>query len=210
MRTTQTPPLLCLALLVGALLVGCTPGSAGGEGIGGDPAASTPAPSRAEGQTLWSVTGTDEQLPDDDPDVQAVRTLITVHSGVIDNRSPENIEASLEEEFGLYTPEFAATLDGVDWRETALERVASGASVVEQRGVAWMQSSIDAERSTASVQYESYVVFTAGDEAFLRDNGITLGAEYLMIREVTAAVHDGEWLISGIRESGLQPRTSPE
>ena len=207
MRTPPTAPLLALVLVICAFLVGCTPTADSDSPTG--TGETTPTPSRTEGQTLWTIAGTEQQLPDDDPDVQAVRTLVTVHSGVVDNRAPETIEASLEKEFNFYTPEFAAALENVGWRTITLKRANSSAAILEQHGIAWMQSTINAKRITANVRYESYVVFTSGTEAFLQDNGLTLGTEYVMVREVTATVHDGEWLISDVRESGLQPRSIP-
>lgn len=208
MRTSRTFTLAGLVLAIGALLMGCAPATNGGVPPDGT-VTSTPTPSRVEGQTLWSVTGTDQQLPNDDPDVQAVRTLVTVHSGVVDNRGPDAVGASLDEEFSFYAPEFAATLDNVGWRENVLDRAVWSESVLEQRGIAWMRSTIDSQRRTANVQYESYVVFTAGTEAFFQDNELELGTEYVIIREVTATVHDDAWLISGVTESGIQPRNTP-
>lgn len=207
-------PRLLLAFTLSALLVGCAPAAnVGISETGSSPSSgavgTAPAPSRAEGQTLWSVAGTGEQIPDDDPDAQAVRTLITVHSGVIDNRDLPDIDDSLKEEFSFYTPEFTAKLDGVQWRESSRERTVTTEAAAEQRGVAWLRSTIDTARTTAEVQYESYIVFTEGNDAFLKANNIVSGTEYAMTRQVTARASGGQWLIDDVKESGLSQRATP-
>lgn len=166
------------------------------------------APEHLEGQTLWSVAETGQTLADDDPAVQAVRTLVTVHSGAIDNRGPDGLDESIDEEFSLYTEDFAGTLDGVGWVDAARERATVDGVVTEQRGLGWMQSTIAEDRASATAQYETHIVFTQAADAFLQENGIELGAEYVMLREVAVVGVDGEWFISDVRESGLQPRTA--
>lgn len=213
MRKNATVLLLVAFLSLGACAAGCAESDAGDSDAAEQNSVDAPAGEAAppaDGQTLWTVADTDDHLPDDDPDVQAVRTLVTVHSGTVDNRGPENLVASLDEEFALYAPDFADQLDGVAWREKSAERVVENDVVTEQVGLGWMQSTIDDDRVTATARYESHLVFTEGDAAFLAQNGIEIGAEYVMLREVTTTAIDGEWFISDVRESGLQPRTAAE
>lgn len=200
-----------LALVLG--MSGCSDSGSTGDAVA--TAAASPAtggqgaaavPDTLASQTLWSVEGTEEFLPDDDPDVQAVRTLVTVHSGAVDNRGPETVEQSLADEYSAYSAEFAETLDGVDWRSVSIARTTDQSVSSQQVGIGWLQSSISADRRSATAQYESYIVFTAADDAFFTENGIERGREYTMLRKVSAEKINDEWLISDVRESSLRPR----
>lgn len=199
------------ALALAASLVGCTEAevpSSAPSSPGAPAPEGAPAPDYLEGQTLWSVAETGEALPDDDPAVQAVRTIVTVHSGAIDNRGAEGLDESIAAEFELYSADFAGTLEGVGWVDSARERAETHGVVTEQRGLGWMQSTIAEDGASATAQYETYLVFIDAREDFLQANGIELGVEYVMLREVSTVAIGGEWFISDVRESGLRPRAA--
>lgn len=207
-------------LALGMGMSGCSDPSPSGDAA--VPTAASPAlpnpsddaevtvPDDLAGQTLWSIAGSGEALPDDDPDVQAVRTLVTVHSGAVDDRGPETVDRALEEEYSAYSPQFSATLDAVDWRTRSIARTLDRAVVSQQAGLAWMPSTISADRRSATAQYEAFIVFTAADGAFFAENDIQPGREYSMSRMVEAEKIDGVWLISDVRESSLRPRGEPD
>jgi hypothetical protein len=197
--------LLSLALLAGgAALVGCTESS--------PPATSTTpsaTPKFDPDATLWTIASTGEQLSMEDQDVQDLQKVVALHSGASDNRSPATVEDSVVSEESFFTPLFIDKLGDDGYREALVSLYVDNDLTIEQTGVGWMQSTIDAGRTKATVGFESLFRIVSASEGYLHELGIDAGAEFAQPREYTLTKIDGVWLIDGIAKGPLRATSEP-
>ena len=202
MRRTR---IIVVSTLLLALMTGCTPTptDVAPTTVSETAAPQPTAPQRDEASTLWHLEGSDETLPDDDPDVIALQRTVALHSATVDDRAPDTVDAALEDEFAFYTPAFVASLDDAQYRQTASAMYRDNGLATRQLGVAWTTSTISADRTRASVGFESIFEFTAGSDAYLSERGLKTGERYAQPRELSL-VRDGDaWLIDGIQKGPL-------
>ncbi|MGH3688905.1 MAG: hypothetical protein ACRDT7_02000 [Microbacterium sp.] len=211
MRTTRprstSALLLTLALLAGGgSLIGCTDSSS--------PAASaapsaTPTPGFDPDATLWTLASTGEELSLEDEDVQALQEVVALHSGASDNRSPATIVDSVDAEESFFTPLFVEKLGTDSYRDALVAMYVDNDLTIEQTGVAWTPSTIDAGRTKATVGFESLFRIVSASEGYLHELGVDAGAEFAQPREYTLTKIDGEWLIDDIAKGPLRATSQP-
>lgn len=211
MRSTRSRSisalLLTLALLAGGTtLAGCTDASS--------PAASAapsakPTPGFDADASLWAIASTGEQLSLEDEDVQALQEVVALHSGASDNRSPETVSQSVDAEETFFTPLFIDKLGTDSYRDALVAMYVDNDLTIEQTGVAWTPSTIDAGRTKATVGFESLFRIVSASEGYLHELGVEAGAEFAQPREYTLTKIDGEWLIDDIAKGPLRATSGP-
>ncbi|MFD3533795.1 hypothetical protein [Streptomyces sp. NPDC058664] len=170
------------------------------------------APTRADlsGQSLWHVIdkdgGTLTQLPDDDATVTAVRRTVVLHSGVVDNRDHRTIEESAAQEFTFYDKGFAGKLRSQQYEKKLAELFTGNALATRQTGVAWYKSTFPRDMTTAKVEMDTVITFTAADRNFLDSHKFALGKPYTQHRTVNLAKIAGKWTIVAIQKGPLAPQ----
>ncbi|MFJ6521590.1 hypothetical protein ACIQJ4_25440 [Streptomyces filamentosus] len=200
-----------LALAVTALsAAGCT--TAPTTGLQTAPRPTAPDHS---GQSLWHVIDkngkTVAQLPDDDPLVTTVRKTVVLHSGIVDNRDHRTVATSAAGEFAFYNKGFAASLDSQHYK-TKLERLfTDNRLATRQTSLAWYKSTFPEDRTTAKVDMETTIEFTAGDAAYLKAKQLALHTPYTQRRTISLAKTGDRWLIVAIEKNPLtrQAKTLP-
>ncbi|MEU8626157.1 hypothetical protein [Streptomyces sp. NPDC048669] len=182
------------------------------------PAARTPQggpPTGPAGRSLWALIDdrgdTIRSLPDDDPDVTAVRRTVALHSAATDNRDHRTLAdgtSSADDEFAFYTPEFTKQLkaQGYDRQLTALYR--TNRLTTHQVKTAWYRSTLYKDRATAKAEMDTVMEFTAATPGYLKKGGFALNTPYTQHRSVSLAKQDGKWRITAIRKSPLT-KTAP-
>lgn len=194
---------LALALIVTAVLTGCTEPAASA-------APSTSATPRFDPDaTLWSISSTEEALGLDDPDVQALQQVVALHSGASDNRSPATVAESVTAEEMYFTPLFSEKLAAQGYRDAVVAMYDDADLTIEQTGVAWLQSTIDADRLHATVGFESLFAIVEASEGYLHELDVDPGAEFAQPREYSLTKVDGVWLIDDISKGPLRKSAEP-
>jgi hypothetical protein len=209
---------LVLACLATTLASGCagsgeepTPTSgptSAASSPGSDPAdASASGPTRTD-QTLWRLLDAQgevaEQLPDDDPDVVSIRSLVVRHSDLIDNRESGTVRESVEAELAAYTPEFARSLAGQDYSAKVVEMYGDNRLAVRLGELAWYPSTLSADRSTATFETTSSFVFTRGARSYLKARGLATERPYVERRRISLTRTSSGWRISAIDRQPLE------
>ncbi|SDH85754.1 hypothetical protein SAMN05192558_105374 [Actinokineospora alba] len=201
MRITITVAVAALCCLVS----GCSPTPAPAAAPAGGP----PPP----GQSLWKLVDAAgavvSTVPDDDPDVTAVRKTVVLHSGVVDNRDPGSVAASVRDEFSFYDKGFVDQLQGNGYTSSVTGMFESNGLRTRQVAIAWYESTLLRERTAAKVQMESTIEFTAAQPAYLTGQQLALNTPYLQRRSISLAKVDGSWKITGIEKFPLTRHTPP-
>ncbi|WP_217178901.1 hypothetical protein [Streptomyces sp. AC495_CC817] len=203
--TAPAPRLVAasVALLIGlAALTGCTDSAPDAAPAAGS--TSTPTPSVDPDDTLWRVTSTDERLPLEDPDVQELQKVVALHSGVSDNRSPATVRASVAAEEESFAPLFLERLSGQGYEEAVVAMYVDNDLTIEQTGVAWTPSTVDADRMHATVGFESIFRIVSASDGFLHELDAEAGVEVVQPREYRLTKIDGAWLIDDIEKGPLR------
>lgn len=208
------PSTAALAVLPAALvllLTGCdsTPPSqqAASTRAESSPAPDGGPPTGAAAESLWSLIDgrgkTIRVLPDDDPDVTAVRKAVALHAAVTGNRDFRSVTTSVGDEFSFYAPAFTERLraEGYETRLTAFFRTNKLAT--RQANTAWYRSTVFEDRTTAKVEMDTVIEFTAGDPGYLKKGGFSLKMPYTEHRSVDLAKVKGRWVITAIDKSPL-------
>ncbi|WP_327337776.1 hypothetical protein OG693_18245 [Streptomyces sp. NBC_01259] len=205
--TAALPAVLAAALVLA--LSGCEPAPAPAAPAAA-PAAATPQggpPTGAAGRSLWALIDdrgdTIRSLPDDDPDVTAVRRTVALHSAATDNRDHRTVADGAESEFAFYAPGFGKQLkaQGYDRKLTALYR--TNRLTTHQVKTAWYRSTLYEDRATATAEMDTVIEFTAAAPAYLKKGGFALNTPYTQHRTVSLAKRDGAWKITAIRKSPM-------
>ncbi|MFJ6464780.1 hypothetical protein ACIQM0_27765 [Streptomyces sp. NPDC091387] len=186
------------------------------------PASPTPQggpPTGPAGRSLWALIDdrgdTIRSLPDDDPDVTAVRRTVALHSAATDNRDHRALTDGVggaEGEFGFYSPEFIRALkaQGYDRQLAVLYR--TNRLTTHQVKTAWYRSTLYEDRATAKAEMDTVMEFTAATPGYLKKGGFALNTPYTQHRTVSLAKQGGKWKITAIRKSPLTktaPRPEP-
>ncbi|MBC6451029.1 hypothetical protein [Actinokineospora xionganensis] len=187
------------------LFSGCspTPAAPGTHAAGGPP----------QGQSLWKLVDAAgavvATVPDDDPDVAAVRKTVVLHSGVVDNRDSASVAAAVRDEFSFYDNGFIKQLQDKGYLSSVTGMFQSNGLRTRQVAVAWYESTLLRERTSAKVQMESTIEFTAAEPAYLAGQQLALNTPYLQRRSISLAKVDGTWKITGIEKYPLTRHTPP-
>ncbi|MFF5104545.1 hypothetical protein [Streptomyces sp. NPDC000134] len=211
MRLPRTVALASLPATLVLLLTGCdsappakqTPAARAAS----SPAPDSGPPTGAAATSLWSLIDsggkTIRTLPDDDPDVTAVRKAVALHSAVTDNRDFRSVTASVRNEFGFYTPAFAERLGAEDYASRSTAFFVTNKLATRQKNTAWYRSTVYRDRTTAKVEMDTVIEFTAGDPGYLKKGGFTTNVPYTQHRSVDLVKEKGRWMITGIEKSPL-------
>ncbi|MFC9468370.1 hypothetical protein [Streptomyces coelicoflavus] len=171
-----------------------------------EPSAGGP-PTGPSGRSLWTLIGdrgeTLETLPDDDPDVVAVRKAVALHSATTDNRDHRSITRSTEEEFAFYASEFAESLEKQGYGPRLDRLFRTNELATRQVNTAWYRSTIYRNRATAKAEMDSVLEFTTATPDYLREGGFALNTPYTQHRTVSLAKRDGRWTITAIQKSPM-------
>ncbi|WP_341976306.1 hypothetical protein [Microbacterium sp. LWO13-1.2] len=194
---------LAVASVSAAGLSGCTdtPPAASPQ------ADASPTPRFDPDATLWTIASTGEQLDLEDADVQALQKVVALHSGASDNRSPGTATASVAAETSYFTPAFAERLSVQGYNDAVVALYVDNDLTIEQTGVAWMPSSIDADREYATVGFESLFQIVGASEGYLHELDVAAGTQLAQPREYTLTKVDGQWLIDDIAKGPLRKTT---
>lgn len=206
-RRTTAALSLALALIVTTVLTGCAE-PAGTEAASPAPSASA-TPRFDPDATLWSISSTEDALGLDDPDVQALQQVVALHSGASDNRSPATVAESVTAEEMYFTPLFSEKLAAQGYRDAVVAMYDDADLTIEQTGVAWLQSTIDADRLHATVGFESLFAIVEASEGYLHELDVDPGAEFAQPREYSLTKVDGVWLIDDISKGPLRKSAEP-
>ncbi|WP_031087003.1 hypothetical protein [Streptomyces sp. NRRL WC-3549] len=164
-------------------------------------------PTGSAASSLWALIDgkgeTIRQLPDDDPDVTAVRTLVALHSATTDNRDDATITVSAEREFDFYAPGFAQSLRGQSYDRRLVALYRTNKLATRQVKTAWYRSTLYEDRATAKAEMDTVLQFTAADPGYLEKGGFVLDTPYTQHRTVSLAKQDGQWKITAIRKSPM-------
>lgn len=208
----QKSPFPLLALLLGvaigvAGLSGCTDAAVPTGTTESAPSTTPiagPTPGFDPDDTLWTIASTGEQLALDDPDVQELQKVVALHSGASDNRSPDTVEASVSAEQDAFSPLFLDRLAGEGYADAVVAMYVDNDLTITQTGVAWTPSTIDADRTHATVGFESLFRIDSASEGYLHALGVEAGAELAQPREYSLTKIDGIWLIDDIAKGPLR------
>lgn len=211
MKTTRSRPAsvlsLALTLVIATTLTGCTePAPTASEPV---PPSASATPGFDPDATLWTIASTEEPLSLDDPDVQALQQVVALHSGASDNRSPETVAASVTAEEVYFTPLFTEKLAGQGYRDAVVALYGDAELTITQTGVAWLPSTIDADRQHATVGFESLFEIVSASEGYLHELDADAGAEFAQPREYALTKVDGAWLIDDIIKGPLRTSAEP-
>lgn len=191
-----------VALLIGIFgLSGCTDSPTD---ISEETSSATPTPAFDPEDSLWSIASTDERLSLDDPDVQELQKVVVLHSGVSDNRSPDTVQASVAAEEESFAPLFLDKLSAQGYGDAVVAMYVDNDLTVQQIGVAWTPSTIDADRQHAKVGFESIFRIVSASDGFLHELDLEPGAEVVQPREYELTKIDGVWLIDDIEKGPLR------
>ncbi|MEV7640980.1 hypothetical protein AB0O32_13685 [Streptomyces rubiginosohelvolus] len=180
------------------------------------PSATGPAPrggppTGSASRSLWTLIGekgaTVKHLPDDDPDVTAVRRTVALHSGVADNRDAATIEASTREELAYLSEEFRKLLERERYAPSLTGLFRQNALATRQTKIAWYRSVVHEDRKNAKVEMDSVIEFTKARPSYLEKGGFTLQTPYTQHRTISLIKRNGHWQISAIEKT---PLTKPE
>lgn len=141
----------------------------------------------------------------------AIRRLVVLHSGAVDNRDAASIATAGTDEFAFYSPEFATSLTAQGYATKLQAVFGENHLTTRQDAVAWYRSTVHQDRATARAEMDSTVEFTAADETYLQRGGLALHTPYTQHRTIDLAKRDGSWVITGIRKTALEkpaPRPS--
>lgn len=203
-------PTLVAATLVLAL-VACDAEQQTSEAPAGGPASPSAQqagpPAGSGGQSLWTLIGsggrTVRQLPDDDPDVAAIRRTVVLQSGASANRSHRDAAASVDKEFAFLSDEFARSLKKKGFDTALADLYEANGLNTRQTQVAWFRSTVHEDRETAEAVMDSVIEFTEGDQDYLRQRGLALRKPYTEHRKVSLVKTGGQWKISAIKKAPL-------
>lgn len=172
-----------------------------------DASPSPPTAARSS-QTLWQLLderGTArQQLPDDDPDVVSIRSLIVRHSDLVDNRSPASISASIQGELTAYTPDFAASLSTEGYPDKVESMYLDNKLSVRLHELAWYPSTISAPRRSAVFETATTFEFTQAARSYLTARGLKLNRPYVERRRVSLTRTPAGWRIASIERQPLE------
>ncbi|MEU4746327.1 hypothetical protein AB0G02_38515, partial [Actinosynnema sp. NPDC023658] len=156
---------------------------------------------------LWHVIdGKGEKikgLPDDDSNVTAVRKVVALHSGVVDNRTPETVWDSVEHEFSFYHRDFVQRLDSEQYRDKLVRLFGDNALSTRQVSVAWYESTFHEGMRTAEVRMESTFEFTTASPDYLAANRFELNKPYTQRRTVSLSLEGDTWRIGMMEKEPL-------
>ncbi|MFE2729310.1 hypothetical protein [Kitasatospora sp. NPDC059327] len=179
------------------------------------PSAASAAPQMPDhsGQSLWHVIDQDgktlRQLPDDDPVVTAVRKTVVLHSGAVDNRDQQNLADSIQQDFTYYHPDFAAALRSQQYESKLTQMFTTNHLATRQLGVSWYQSTFHQDMTTAKVEMDATIAFTAADPAYLAANHFELNKRYTQHRTVSLTRTGDRWTITAIDKTPLAQAVAP-
>lgn len=210
MRTprSNTAASIALALALGMAAVGLTACTDAPPTAAPESAIATPTPQIDPDTTLWTIQPAGDQLDLEDADVQALQKIVALHSGASDNRSPGTVADSVSAEASYFTQVFNDRLATQGYRDALIALYVDNDLTIEQTGVAWMQSTIDADRTHATVGFESLFRIVGASEGYLHELDVEAGTELAQPREYTLTKIDGVWLIDDIAKGPLR-KTAP-
>lgn len=164
-------------------------------------------------QTLWTVIDSNganqASLPDDHPEVSAVRELTLRHTAIVDNRDHHTITASVRNEYRCYEPGFVAKLRSQAYEDKLITLYTGNHLQTRQVSISWYASTFDTEFTTARANIDSIFEITTADPAYLEKNQLKLGTRYTQHRTIDLIKRDGGWLISNIDKQRLTRDTGP-
>ncbi|OKI25686.1 hypothetical protein [Streptomyces sp. CB03911] len=208
LRRTAAPILAALLLTTGCSSAPTAPGP---------PAAGTsivPTAPDHSGQSLWHVIdsngSTVTQLGDDDPVVSAVRKTVVLHSGAVDNRDHRTIGDSTAQEFSFYNQAFADQLRSQQYDTKLAALFTTNHLATRQVSIAWYQSTFPKDMTTAKVQMDSTIEFTAADPAYLSTNKFELNKPYTQHRTISLTKTGDTWTITAIEKNPLEAPAPPK
>ncbi|GAA4838454.1 hypothetical protein [Kitasatospora terrestris] len=165
------------------------------------------------GQSLWHVIDADgktiRQLPDDDPVVTAVRKTVVLHSGAVDNRDAAGIADSTTQEFTFYGTDFTASLRAQQYDTKLAALFTTNHLATRQVSIAWYQSTFPKDMTTAKVQMDATIEFTAADPGYLATSHLELNKPYTQHRSVSLAKQGDRWAIVAIDKNPLEAQNPP-
>ncbi|MFD7426960.1 hypothetical protein ACFV6Z_07840 [Streptomyces sp. NPDC059818] len=221
------PAALAAALVL--VLSGCdaapapAPAPAGATAPAASPAPRGGPPTGPAGRSLWALIDdrgdTIRSLPDDDPDVTAVRRTVALHSAATDNRDHRTLTdgtggaGSADSEFAFYSPEFTRQLKAQGYGRQLSALYRTNRLTTHQVKTAWYRSTLYKDRATAEAEMDTVMEFTAAAPGYLKKGGFALNTPYTQHRTVSLAKQGGKWKITAIRKSPLtkaapRPETS--
>ncbi|WP_436497185.1 hypothetical protein [Actinokineospora sp. HUAS TT18] len=205
----MTMKIAAAALAVTAALTAC-----GANPTPPSPQPSSTAPSVAQrNEHLWHVLddngNRERDLPDDDPAVAEVRKLVVLHSGVTDNRAPDNVTASVAAEFGYYHPAFVDDLRAQKYDTKLVDLFTANGLATRQVSIAWYESTFSKNMTTATAQFETTFEFTAANPAYLTANQFALNEPYTQRRTISLTRSGSTWQISRIEKDRLTRVEAP-
>ncbi|MFD7620935.1 hypothetical protein [Streptomyces sp. NPDC059802] len=169
-------------------------------------------PTGSAGRSLWSLIGdkgeTIQTLPDDDPDVVAVRKAVALHSGTTDNRDHRSVTDSTDAEFAFYSPEFVKALKRQGYAAQLASLFRDNKVTTRQVKTAWYRSTLYKDRATAKAEMDTVIEFTAAAPGSLKKGGFALNTPYTQHRTISLAKQDGRWRITAIQKTPLTKDTS--
>ncbi|MFC8520183.1 hypothetical protein [Streptomyces sp. NPDC057257] len=158
------------------------------------------------GQSLWhlgSKSHTGKALPDSDPDVAAIKTLVAAQSAVVDRRTARTVAASTTKEYGFYTTRLAVSLRNENYGGKLSGLFQDNGLSTEPLKTGWYASTITQDRTSARVEMDSTFEFTAAKPAYLRANGLATNTPYTQRRVIGLKKVDGTWLIDSLQKYPL-------
>lgn len=217
LRTGRLATALAAAGLAAALTSGCAgPADSGAtpatitdatRANPASPAASPPDATRA-GQTLWRLLDAQGeaagQLPDDDPDVVSIRSLIVRHSDLIDNRRADTARQSVEAELTAYTPAFSRELADQEYPAKVESMYEDNGLAVHLDELAWYPATVSANRTTAVFETTSTFTFTRAASSWLKARKLELERPYVERRRISLTRTASGWRISAIERQPLE------
>jgi len=198
-------------VLISSLAIVLTAGcQAGGTNNGPDLKEEARKQAERAGQTLWIVIDEDgntiNNLPDDHPEVLAVREIVEAHAEIIDNRSPSG--ANAEDEYSFYTDAFIRQLQDQKYAQALRAMYAGSRIEIRKQSLAWYEMAFYQDMKTVRVKTESEFELAASSDDYLEKYGLILGQVYKQPRIVDLIKEGSEWKIAKIEKAPLEMKSS--
>lgn len=200
-------------IIITAILTGCQPSSLNST-VSSKPEENSKINLKEESQkqierakqTLWFLIDENgnkkENLPDNNPNVQEVKSLIEQHSKVVDNRTYKSIDA--EDEFSLYTKSFAQQLRG-DYDVKLLEMYKNNSMEIKRISLAWFETTFSNGFNNCKAMVEVKMEFAKCNADYLEKNQFELNKPYLQQRIIYLTKdEENTWKISNIQKGPLK------
>lgn len=185
------------------LLAGCkeeTLASAATNELSINMSAETDMQAERSSQSLWFVIDEQgkrlENLPSDSSDVEAVNSVITKHSDVVDNFDYHNLKEG--DELAFYAEPFINSLKQVNYTQALQNMYRNNKIVIEQNQLAWYEMAFYKDMKTVRVKTESEIVIKECSEDYLEQHKLKKNQVYSQARIVDLQKENEIWKITKI------------